>query len=247
MILIGSMPTSAQKPTGSGSASSASSASSSADTSSTSSTPATAARLSASSSTSAASPSAWNRASSSAAGASAAASTSGVITTSSMASSTSSQRSAITSVSSVQRRSPSRPVNGNVPWSSRSKPSAAPSTSVTASSSHTSARDRTMATIWASSSMVHVSGSSAASSGTPTRSNWCCSSGSSSGTLSFGTTGQAGWSVRSCSVAVRTNAARCAASGNPYRSSSSPRNASQSSPSSRQRGAQSVTTSPCGS
>ncbi len=222
MILIGSMPTSAQNPVGSStsSASAPSSAPSSSDLSS-----------------SAASNSSW-------AASSAAASTSGVVTTASSASSTSSQRSATTLARSVHSSAPSRPVNGRVPCGSRSNPAAESSTSCTFSRSHTSASERTIATMSASSPITQVSGSSATSSGTPTRSNWWSTSGIRSVTDSPGTTDQAGWSMRSCSSAVRTNAARWGASGKAYRSSSLPRNASHSSPSSRHRGAHSVTRSP---
>ena len=80
---------------------------------------------------------------------------------------TSSQRSAIVSTSCSHSFPPSRPTNGSVPWSSRANPGAESRTSSTTSSSHTSAIDRTMPTISASSPTVHWSVSSAASSGTP--------------------------------------------------------------------------------
>ena len=83
---------------------------------------------------------------------------------------TSSQRSAIVSTICDHSRAPSRPANGRVPWRSRPNAGAESSTSVTASSSQTSAIERTMSVISASSATVHVSGSSAASSGTPTMS-----------------------------------------------------------------------------
>ena len=80
---------------------------------------------------------------------------------------TSSQRSAIVSTSWAQSRAPSRPTNGSVPWSSNAKPGAESRTSSTTSRSQTSAIDRTIPTISASSPTVHWLVSSAASSGTP--------------------------------------------------------------------------------
>ena len=94
-------------------------------------------------------------------------STSGVSIMSSIASMTSSQRSAIVSTSWFHSRVPSRPANGSVPWCSRPNAGAESSTSVTTSRSHTSAIERTISTISASSPTVHVSRSSAAISGTP--------------------------------------------------------------------------------
>ncbi len=65
----------------------------------------------------------------------------------------------------------------------------------------------------------------------PARSRWA---------LALASRSQAGWSTRSLSVSVRTNAARSATDSKAKRSSSLPRKASHSSPPSRQRGAHKV-------
>ena len=86
---------------------------------------------------------------------------------------------------------------------------------------------------------------SATNSATPTRSCWWSSAGLNLWADASVIASQAGWSVRSLSRSVRTKATRSATDSKAKRSSS-PRNASHSSPASRQRGAHSVYTSPFG-
>src|SRR4029077_14760444 len=87
-------------------------------------------------------------------------------------------------------------------------------------------------------------GFSATNSSRLTRSYWRSSAGSNVCALASVSSSHAGWSVRSLSLLVLTNEARSATDSNAYRSSSLPRNASHSSPSSRQRGAHNVYRSP---
>ena len=101
-----------------------------------------------------------------------------------------------------------------------------------------------MARARCSSVTVSSLGFSATSSCTPTTS-YCRSSGGSN-VCAFASVSlsHAGWSVRSLSLLVLMNAARSATDSKAYKSSSLPRNASHSSPSSRQRGAHNVYRSP---
>src|SRR6185312_4050481 len=174
----------------------------------------------------------------------AALSTSGMVTISSIASTTLSQPRPITFSISAQRLRPGRPANASMP------PPTVPSTGlplknlVTAGISHTDPMLDAIASVRCKSLTVSSLGFSATSSSRLTRSYWRSSAGSNVCALASVSFSQAGWSVRSLSVLVLTNAIRSATDSNAYRSSSLPRNASHSSPASRQRGAHNVYRSP---
>ncbi|EUA04477.1 hypothetical protein I547_1112 [Mycobacterium kansasii 824] len=100
--------------------------------------------------------------------------------------------------------------------------------------------DDTIASVAANAVTDSSVGFSATSSSTTTRSNVLSAAGSKACACASVSSCHAGWSARSLSVLPRTNATRSATFSKAYRSSSLPRNASHSSPESRQRGAHSV-------
>ena len=165
------------------------------------------------------------------------ASTDGVVTSSSIAESTPSQPRATISPMLSQRFLPARPSNCSTPPASRPRLGLPLKKRVTAGSSHTTPSDDTTAIVWDSASTDSAVGFSASSSSTAIRSALRSSAGCSLWALALVSRPHAGWSVRSLSLLVRTNAARSATDSKAKTSSSFPRKASQSSPSSRQRGA----------
>ena len=160
--------------------------------------------------------------------------------TSSMAASTPSQLRPTIAAMLLHRLPPDLPANSPKPALTLDSVGLPLKNFVTVGSSHTVPTDDTMASVLATFCTDSSVGFSASSSSRPTRSNWWFSSASSRCADASVSAAQPGCSVRSLSVSLRTNATRSAALWKPKRSSPLPRNASHSSPPSRQRGAQSV-------
>ncbi len=130
--------------------------------------------------------------------------------TSSIAVSTLSQPRATMSPTVLQRFSPALPVNCSIPPDTSPRFGLPLKNRVTAGSSHTDPIDDTTASVFASVVTDSSVGFSASSSSTVTKSACRFSRGSSLCAFAVVRASHAGWSARSLSVLVRTNATRSA-------------------------------------